>query len=63
MGCTKSSCNGKLALFTGEYGAYWRCFKCGHTISKLCACGGTRELTTYDGKSVTRCLKCKKYKY
>lgn len=61
--CTESYCKGTLELLMGPYGSYWKCCKCGHTISKKCACGGDRELTTYNGKSVSRCTKCKKYRY
>jgi len=63
MSCTQSYCTGKLNLFKGKNGEYWSCPKCGHIILKKCNCGGERKLTIYNGKSVSRCVKCGKYKY
>lgn len=61
--CTKSLCKGEMTLLLGKYGEYWKCSKCGYAVSRWCSCGGTRELTTYNGQSVARCTACKKYRY
>ena len=61
--CTKTLCNGTLEEKKGPYGSYWKCSKCGHTVSKKCICGGTRILTYYGKNAVTRCQKCGTYKY
>ncbi len=63
MSYTKTDHGNGIALFIGRYGQYWRFFRSGRTVSKICVCGGTREITKFDGQMVTRCRKCKKYRY
>lgn len=61
--CNQANCKGTFEECVSEYGPYWRCPVCRHTIDKRCQCGGKRELTSYNGISVTRCSKCGTYKY
>jgi hypothetical protein len=56
-------CNGNLKDQFGKFGDYWKCSKCGYTLSKRCICGGKRELITFGGKSVAKCTTCRKYRY
>ena len=66
--CTKTGCSGTLRLYPGDYGPYWKCSKCGHTISQICICGGKRKPAIYiDDNGIrhktTRCQKCNTCKY
>ena len=62
--CNQGNCKGELIERISQYGPYWRCSICGHTIDRKCRiCGGEMKMTTYDGTSVARCTKCKKYRY
>ncbi len=61
--CNQMNCKGEFVERVSEYGPYWICSVCGHKIDKKCICGGKREMTTYNGSSVAKCSKCKKYRY
>lgn len=61
--CNQMNCKGEFVERIGMYGVYWGCSVCGHKIDKKCICGGTRKMTTFNGSSVARCFKCKKYRY
>ena len=61
--CNQYNCKGELEERISKFGPYWKCSRCGHTVDRKCKCGGNREMTTYNGTSVTKCLLCRKYRY
>lgn len=61
--CNQGGCKGLFEDRVSEYGPFWSCSMCKHTINKRCGCGGIRKMMVINGSTVAKCSKCRKPTY